>query len=88
MSSGSVWSRDTDVSREERVGEQVEGAGCGGGGDVYGRGRCVRVQVRVRVSYGLADVVWDGVKWVLREAQIVRRWLVGRWFASVVGGRG
>ena len=86
MFSGSVWSRDADTSREERVGEQVEGAGRGGGGDVYGRGRCVRV--RVRVSHGLADVVWDGVKWVLREARIARRWLVGMWFVSVVGGRG
>ena len=40
------------------------------------------------MSYGLADVVWDGVKWVLREARIARRWLVGRWFAGVVGGDG
>ena len=88
MSSGSVWSRDVDASREECAGEQVEGAGRGGGGDVYGRGRCVQVRVRMHVSHGLADVVWDGVKWVLREARIARRWLVGMWFVSVVGGRG
>ena len=43
------------------------------------------MRVRVCVSHGLADVVWDGVKWVLREARIARRWLVGRWFAGVVG---
>ena len=42
----------------------------------------------MRVSYGLADVVWDGVKWVLREAWIARRWLVGRWFAGIVGDAG
>ena len=41
---------------------------------VYGRGRCVRVRVRMHVSHGLADVVWDRVKWVLREAWIARRW--------------
>src|SRR6202042_1033381 len=39
-------------------------------------------------SYGLADMVWDGVKWVLRVARIARRWLVGRWFVGIVGGDG